>query len=44
VGRPWYRRWWVWTLAGAVLVGTGVAVGLTVGSTTERSYEVRVTY
>lgn len=28
--RPWYRRWWVWTLVG-VAVATGVGVGLGVG-------------
>jgi hypothetical protein len=29
--RPWYRRWWVWALAGALVAGTatGLAVGLT---------------
>jgi hypothetical protein len=25
---PWYARWWVWTAAGAVLAGTGLAVAL----------------
>lgn len=25
---PWYSRWWMWTLVGAVAVGTGVALGL----------------
>jgi hypothetical protein len=25
--RPWYRRWWVWTLAGAA-VATAVALPL----------------
>jgi len=26
--RPWYRRWWVWTAAGAVLAGAGVGLAL----------------
>jgi len=28
--RPWHQRWWIWTIAGAVVVGTtiGLAVGL----------------
>ncbi len=30
VSRPWYRRWWVWTLVGAVIVG-GTATGLAIG-------------
>src|SRR5581483_11947421 len=30
--RPWHRRWWVWTLAGGVIVA-GVAIGLGVGLT-----------
>jgi hypothetical protein len=25
---PWYRRWWVWTLVGAAVVGGGLAGGL----------------
>jgi hypothetical protein len=29
---PWYRRWWVWTLIGAVVVG-GAAVGTVFGVT-----------
>lgn len=33
--RPWYRRWWVWTLAGAVVAGT--AVGVTLAVTRETS-------
>ena len=24
VATPWYRRWWVWTLAGVVVVGATV--------------------
>lgn len=26
--RPWYRHWAVWTAAGIVVVGTGVAIGI----------------
>ena len=33
--RPWYRRWWVWTIAGAVLAGAGVGIGFAVTSETE---------
>jgi hypothetical protein len=25
---PWYRRWWIWGIAGVVLVGTGVTVAI----------------
>jgi len=28
-GTPWYRRWWVWTAVGAVVVGSAVALGVT---------------
>lgn len=28
--RPWYRKWWVWTIAGAVLVTVGVGVAVVV--------------
>lgn len=24
--KPWYRKWWVWGLVGAGVVGTGTAV------------------
>jgi hypothetical protein len=30
VDRPWYRKWWVWTIAGAVLVTVGVGVAVVV--------------
>lgn len=42
--KPWYKRWWIWTLAGAVVVGTGVAVAVTAGSTSDRTYEFHVTH
>jgi hypothetical protein len=43
--RPWYKRWWVWTLAGAVVVATGVAVAVTAtSSTSDRTYEFHVTH
>lgn len=30
--KPWYRKWWPWAiLGGAVLAGTGLALGLTLG-------------
>lgn len=34
VSTPWYRQWWLWTIVGAVVVGTtvGLAVGLTAES------------
>lgn len=28
IHRPWYRRWWVWTIAASVLVGAGVLTTL----------------
>ena len=29
---PWYKKWWIWTIVGGVVVaGVGTAVGLTVG-------------
>jgi hypothetical protein len=31
--RPWYRRWWVWTIVGGVAV-SGLAVGLGVAYST----------
>jgi tetratricopeptide (TPR) repeat protein len=36
-GKPLYRRWWVWTIAGVVVAGaaTGIAVGVTQSRTTE---------
>jgi hypothetical protein len=27
-GAAWYRKWWVWTAAGVVLAGTGVALAV----------------
>jgi tetratricopeptide (TPR) repeat protein len=29
--QPAYKKWWVWTLTGAVVVGVGVGVGLGLG-------------
>ncbi len=29
--KPWYKRWYVWAAAGAVLVGASVAVGVAAG-------------
>jgi hypothetical protein len=26
-GKPWYKKWWVWTLAGAVIVGAAAGGG-----------------
>lgn len=26
--KEWYKRWWIWTLAGAVIVGSGVIIGM----------------
>jgi hypothetical protein len=26
LGRPWYKKWWVWTLAGVAVAGAGVAI------------------
>jgi hypothetical protein len=28
VRRPWYRRWWVWAVAGVVVAGAAVGIGL----------------
>jgi hypothetical protein len=40
--RPWYRRWWVWTLAGAVVLGgTTTAVVLTTRDR-KTNYDLRV--
>jgi hypothetical protein len=38
----WYRRWWVWTIAGAALAGAGVTLGVVLGRA--RSYDVTVAY
>ena len=27
ITNPWYKKWWVWTLAGAVVVGGAMALG-----------------
>lgn len=27
-GKPWYKRWWVWALAGTAVVGTGLTIYL----------------
>jgi hypothetical protein len=33
VDTPWYRKWWVWTIiGGAVVAGTGTALGLALSS------------
>ncbi len=32
--RPWYKKWWVWTIAGAVVGGTAVALALSLGNKT----------
>jgi hypothetical protein len=29
--RPWYRRWWVWTIAGAAAAGVAVAIAVSAG-------------
>jgi hypothetical protein len=28
LSRPWYKKWWVWTIAGAVVAGAGLGLGL----------------
>ena len=30
-GKAWYQRWWVWAIAGSVVVGTATAVALASG-------------
>lgn len=35
MSRPWYRRWWVWAIAGAVVVGAAVGIGFAVASPSE---------
>jgi len=42
--RPWYRRWWVWAIAGAVVVGAGVTVAVAASAPGERSYQFHVSY
>jgi hypothetical protein len=27
-GKPWYRRWWIWTIAGVVVAGAAIGVGV----------------
>jgi hypothetical protein len=42
--RPWYRRWWFWTLVGAVVAGgaaTGVVLGLESGADENLPLQVR---
>lgn len=34
--RPWYRRWWVWTLAGVVVAGAAVGIGLAASPSGDR--------
>ena len=31
-GRKWYKKWWVWTIAGSVLVTGGTTIYLLSGS------------
>ncbi|MCP4199804.1 MAG: hypothetical protein GY762_21885 [Proteobacteria bacterium] len=41
--KPWYKQWWVYTIAGGVLVATAVGVGLGVGLR-EKEADVTVHY
>ena len=41
---PWYRRWWIWAIAGAVVVGAGVTVAVVASAPGERSYQFNVSY
>lgn len=41
---PWYRRWWVWALAGAVVVGAGVTAAVVASAPQERDYQFHVSY
>jgi hypothetical protein len=41
--RPWYRRWYVWTLIGVVLAG-GAATGAVLGSRAAGNNVPRSTY
>jgi hypothetical protein len=34
--RPWYRRWWIWAAAGAVLAATAITIGATAGGPEDR--------
>lgn len=34
--RPWYKRWWVWTVAGAVVAGAAVGAGVGVALSSPR--------
>lgn len=39
-GKPWYKRWWVWAIAGGVVaagVGVGLGVGLSSGDAGHRA-------
>jgi hypothetical protein len=31
VVEPWYRKWWIWTIAGAAVTGAGLGLGLGLG-------------
>jgi len=35
---PVYKKWWLWTIVGAVAVGAGVGLGVGLTTQTNRTY------
>lgn len=42
-GGGWYTKWWVWTIAGAVVAGTGLGIGLGIGLSGEETSSAKIT-
>lgn len=38
--RPWYKKWWVWTLVGAGVGGLAVGLGVGLGAPRSKDYDV----
>lgn len=44
--KPWYRKWWVWTIVGVAVVGAGVGlgVGLSQGGETSSGHDFQFNF
>lgn len=43
-GKAWYQNWWVWAIAGVVVVGTGVAIGVAASSSGPALPELQISF
>jgi hypothetical protein len=41
IRKPWYRKWWVWTIAGVVVAGAAVGVGVALSREEQGKYDFR---